>query len=106
MSGLPIALLLVVLGLSNDLAVGNLLGSNAANMAMILIVGIAFRPGPILAAVDDTHTVAATAVILLMALALAGIISGQTNRARRLEPNGIVLLVAYAASIAAVAVAS
>jgi hypothetical protein len=49
--------------------------------------------------------VAATAAILLMTLALAGI-SGQTNRARRFEPDGIVLLVAYAGSIAAVAATS
>lgn len=49
---------------------------------------------------------AVTAAILLMALALAGIISGQANRARRLEPDGIVLLVAHAGSIAAVALAS
>ncbi len=102
---LATALAAVKMG-AHDLAVGNLLGSNAANMAMILLIDIAYRPGPILAAVDDTQTVAATAAILLMALALASIISGQANRARRLEPDGIVILVAYAGSIAAVALAS
>jgi cation:H+ antiporter len=89
-----------------DLAVGNLLGSNAANMAMILLVDIAYRPGPILAAVDDSHVVAASGAILLMALALAGIVSGTSNRARRLEPGGIVLLVAYAGCLAAVGATS
>lgn len=77
-----------------------------AILAMIPIIDIAYRPGPILAAVDGSQTVAATAAILLMALALASIISGQANRASRFEPDGIVLLVAYAGSIAAVAAAS
>jgi cation:H+ antiporter len=91
---------------AHDLAVGNLLGSNAANMAMIPLIDIAYRRGPILAAVDDVHMVAGTGAVLLMALALASIVSGQTNRANRLEPDSIVLLVAYAGAIAAVAAAS
>ena len=88
-----------------DLAVGNLLGSNAANMSMILFVDIAYRPGPILAAVGSVHLVAAVGAILLMALALASIVSGQANRARRLEPDSIVLLVAYVGCVAAVVAA-
>jgi len=91
---------------AHDLAVGNLLGSNAASMAMILLIDTAYCPGPFLAAVDTTHTVAATSAILLMALALASIVSGQTNRVRWLEPDSIVPLVAYVGSVAAVVVAS
>ena len=91
---------------AHDLAVGNLLGSNAANMAMILFVDIAYRRGPILAAVDDVHVVAGAGAVLLMALALASIVSGQANRANRLEPDSIVLLVAYTGTIAAVAAAA
>lgn len=88
-----------------DLAVGNLLGSNAANMSMIVFVDLAYRPGPILAAVGSVHLVAAFSAILLMALALASIVSGQTNRASRLEPDSIVLLLAYVGCVAAVVAA-
>lgn len=88
-----------------DLAVGNLLGSNAANIAMILFVDIAYRPGPVLAAVDEVNLVAATGSILMMALALASIVSGQANRAHRLEPDSIMLLVAYVGCVAAVVAA-
>ncbi len=91
---------------AHDLAVGNLLGSNAANMAMIVFVDAAYRPGPILAAVSDVHAVAGTGAILLMALALASIVSGRANRAQRLEPDSIMLLVAYVGAVAAVAIAS
>lgn len=88
-----------------DLAVGNLLGSNAANIAMILFVDVAYRPGPVLAAVDEVNLVAATGSILMMALALASIVSGQANRAHRLEPDSIMLLVAYVGCVAAVVAA-
>ncbi len=91
---------------AHDLAVGNLLGSNAANMAMTVVVDAAYRPGPVLAAVDDTHTVAGTGAILLMALALASILSGRANRARDLEPDSIAILVAYIGTLAAVALAA
>ena len=91
---------------AHDLAVGNLLGSNAANMAMIVFVDAAYRPGPILAAVDNTHAVAGTGAILLMSLALASILSGRANRAQRLEPDSIALLVAYVGTVVAVALAA
>lgn len=88
-----------------DLAVGNLLGSNAANIAMILFVDIAYRPGPVLAAVDEVTLIAATGSILMMALALASIVSGKANRASRLEPDSIMLLIAYVGCVAAVVAA-
>ncbi|HUW01774.1 MAG TPA: hypothetical protein VMW08_05445 [Acidimicrobiales bacterium] len=88
-----------------DLALGNLLGSNAVNMAMIVFIDAAYRPGPILAAVDSTSVVAGTGAILLMSLALASIVSGKANRAQRLEPDSFVLLVAYVGAVAAVALA-
>ncbi len=91
---------------AHDLAIGNLLGSNAANMAMIVLVDAAYRRGPILAAVDDTHALAGTGAILLMSLALASIISGRANRAHRLEPDSIVLLVAYVGTVIALALAA
>ena len=91
---------------AHDLAVGNLFGSNAANMAMIVFIDAAYRPGPILAAVDRAHFVAGTGAILLMALALASILSGQVNRARRLEPDSLILLVAYVGAVVAVGLAA
>ena len=89
-----------------DLAVGNLFGSNAANMAMIVFVDAVYRPGPILSNVESTHSVAGTGAILLMALALASILSGQTNRAKRLEPDSVILLIAYVGALVAVGLAT
>ncbi|MEZ5238382.1 MAG: hypothetical protein R2716_05370 [Microthrixaceae bacterium] len=89
-----------------DLAVGNLMGSNAANVALILFVDVLYRPGPVLDAVDESLAVAGTGAILLMALAVASIASGRVNRAHRFEPDSAVLLVAYVAAMVGVAVAT
>lgn len=87
---------------AHDLAVGNLLGSNAANMAVLVLVDLAYTDGPILGAVDATQPVVAVSAIVLMSLALAAIVHGEETTVRRLEPDAIVLLLAYAATLAAV----
>lgn len=88
---------------AHDLAVGNLFGSNAANMAVLVFADIAFVDGPILSAVSPAQTVAALGAILLTALAVAAIVGGTETRIRRLEPDALVLLLAYLGALAAVA---
>lgn len=86
---------------SYDLAVGNLFGSNAFNMAALLVVDLAYTDGPLLPAVHPSQSVAAIGAVLLMALALAAIVHGET-RVHRLEPDAVLLLVVYAGCIYAV----
>ena len=86
-----------------DMAVGNLFGSNIANMSVLLFADIAYTEGPILAAVAQTQIVSALGAILLMAIAVAAIVGELETRMRRLEPDAIVLLIAYAATLVAVA---
>jgi cation:H+ antiporter len=78
-----------------DLAVGSLLGSNAFNMAIILIVDLFYLDGPILAAVDPIQAFVGVGAILLMAIVLAGIIHGARTRSSRLEPGSGMALVVY-----------
>lgn len=87
---------------AHDLAVGNLFGSNAANMALLVLVDLAYTPGPLLGAVDGGQAVAAMGAILLMGLALAAIVHGIETRIRRLEPDAIVVILAYIGVLAAV----
>jgi cation:H+ antiporter len=87
---------------AHDLAVGNLFGSNAVNMAILVVSDVAYRPGPLLTAVDPSQAVAAIGAILLMALALAALVHGTETRVRRLEPDAILLLVAYVGALYAV----
>ena len=87
-----------------DMAVGNLFGSNVANMSVLLFADLAYTEGPILAAVSQSQIVAGLGAILLMAIAVAAIVGeSERTRFRRLEPDAIVLLAAYAATLTAIA---
>jgi len=85
-----------------DLAVGNLFGSNAFNMTILLATDLAYGPGPILAAIAPAQVVAGVGAILLMAIALAAVVHGTRTRIRRLEPDAVLVLVAYVLLIGAV----
>jgi cation:H+ antiporter len=87
---------------AHDLAVGNLFGSNAFNMAALVLVDVAYTPAALFPSVDPGQAVAGIGAILLMALALAALVHGTETRARRLEPDAFLLLVAYAGALFAV----
>jgi cation:H+ antiporter len=87
-----------------DMAVGNLFGSNIANMSVLFFADIAYTQGPMLAAVSQSQIVAALGAILLMAIAVAAIVGeSEKTRFRRLEPDAIVLLLTYVATLTAIA---
>jgi cation:H+ antiporter len=89
---------------SYDMAVGNLFGSNVANMSVLLFADIAYTEGPILAAASQSQIVSALGAILLMAIAVAAIVGeSERTRFRKLEPDAIVLLIIYAATLTVVA---
>ncbi len=87
-----------------DMAVGNLFGSNVANMSVLLFADLAYTEGPILAAVAPAQAIAGVGAILLMAIAVAAIVGeSERTRIRQLEPDAIVLLISYAALMGAIA---
>lgn len=85
-----------------DLAVGNLLGSNAVNMALLVLVDLAYTPGPVLAAVSPSQAVAGVGAILLVSLALTVIVHGAETRLAKLEPDALLLLATYGGLLFAV----
>ncbi len=89
-----------------DLAVGNLFGSNAANMSVLLFADAAYSDGPILAAVAPSQVVAAVGAILMMALAVAAIVGGAETKIKRLEPDAVVVLLAYVGALVVVGLAA
>lgn len=78
-----------------DLAVGNLFGSNAFNMCVMFFADVAYRPGSLLNAVNNTHAVTALVGILLMNVGLMGIIYRAKKRFPLIEPNGVLIVVGY-----------
>lgn len=56
-----------------DMALGNLLGSTLFNLVVLAIDDLAYRPGPLLAAVGTGHAVTATMGMAMCALVLVGL---------------------------------
>ncbi len=82
-----------------DLAVGNLFGSNAFNMAVLLPADLVYRKGPLLAAVEPTHAVTAFVSILLMSVGIMGIIYRVEKRFMLIEPDSLLMIVSYGLSM-------
>jgi cation:H+ antiporter len=78
-----------------DLAVGNLFGSNAFNMAAFFFVDVAYRSGPLFNSVSDAHAMTALWSILLMSTALMGIIYRVEKRYLLIEPDSFVIILGY-----------
>jgi cation:H+ antiporter len=82
-----------------DLAVGNLFGSNAFNMATFFFADLAYGPGPLLNAVSATHIITALFGILLMNVGLMGIIYRAEKRFLLIEPDSLLMIVGYGLAI-------
>ncbi len=78
-----------------DLAVGNLFGSNAFNMAAFFFVDTAYGSGPLLNVVSHDHAMTALWSILLMSTALMGIIYRVEKRYMLIEPDSFVIILGY-----------
>jgi len=78
-----------------DLAVGNLFGSNAFNMAALFLADVAYRGGALLSAVSSTHALTALWSILMMNIGLMGIIYRAEKRFMLIEPDSLLMIVAY-----------
>lgn len=78
-----------------DLAVGNLFGSNAFNMAAFALADLAYREGPLLSAVSTSHALTALWSILLMNVGLMGIIYRVERRYMLIEPDSFMIILGY-----------
>ena len=82
-----------------DLAVGNLIGSNAFNMAILIAVDLAHPGASIFVDGSQTHALTAVSGIVLMALGLAAIVYRAKKRFTLLEPDSALIVLAYALAI-------
>ena len=83
-----------------DLAVGNLFGSNALNMALFVALDAA-QPGSLFAAADPSHAITALGAVVLMSLGLSAIVYRAKRQHALLEPSSWLMVAAYAAIFAA-----
>ncbi len=82
-----------------DLAVGNLFGSNAFNMAVLLVLD-ASQPGSLYALLDPAHALSGLLAIALMSLGLAAIAFRAERRYALVGPSSILIAAGYLAAIA------
>jgi cation:H+ antiporter len=85
---------------SVDLVLGNILGSCATNMALLLPVEIAYTDGRLLADADPAMAIAAIGAILLMTLGIAAIVLRAESRRLPVDPAAVLILVGYVAVMA------
>jgi len=83
-----------------DLAVGNLFGSNAFNMAIFLALDLAEPGVSIFATASSTHALTALFAIAMMALGIAAIAYRAERRFRMIEPDAWAMSFLYAAGLA------
>jgi cation:H+ antiporter len=81
-----------------DLAVGNLFGSNAANMAILFVLDLVKSGPPLFADLDPTHALSGLFSVILMSLALAAIVYRAERRPAMLAPNSVLILLTYGAA--------
>lgn len=78
-----------------DLAVGNLFGSNAFNMAALFFADLAYGAGPLLGTIESTHALTALWGILMMNVGLMGIVYRVEKRYWLIEPDSLVMILGY-----------
>jgi cation:H+ antiporter len=83
-----------------DLAVGNLFGSNAFNLAILLVVDLAHPGASVFVDASRAHLLTVVFAIVLMALGLAAIVYRAKKRFAALEPDSALIVLTYALAIA------
>lgn len=81
-----------------DLAVGNIFGSNAFNMTVLLMMDIAHRGKPLLASVSHGHVVSSFAAVMAMALGVMAILARTHKQAWVTRMIASLIVMVYGAS--------
>lgn len=74
-----------------DLAAGNIFGSNAFNMLLLLPLDALF-PGNLLAALSPDHIVTGAAGVAVTSVAVIGQIYGESKRQRFIDPDAVLVI--------------
>ncbi|MGQ0634827.1 MAG: sodium:calcium antiporter [Planctomycetaceae bacterium] len=83
-----------------DLAVGNIFGSNAFNMVLLIPLDVVYREGSLLAAVSPNHALTCLATIIVTCVAVAGQLYQVERRLKFIEPDALLMIVLICGAIA------
>jgi cation:H+ antiporter len=82
-----------------DLAVGNLLGSNIFNIAILGVDDLLYRPGPLLASVSSVHVLSLVSAMIMTAIAVIGITYRAQRKRFRLSWEASAMIAVYVSAI-------
>lgn len=82
-----------------DLAVGNVFGSNAFNMTILLAMDVAYTKGPVLAAASDVHAGTALFAAIAVGFGLMAILARRATRLASVRVESVAILLAYAGAV-------
>lgn len=83
-----------------QMAVGDVLGGNMFNMALILLVDVLYRKGPILAEVGPFSVVAACLAALLCAVLIVGLVERRDRTILRIGHDSATMIALYVLGLA------
>jgi cation:H+ antiporter len=79
-----------------DLAVGNIFGSNAFNMTILLAMDVAYTDGPVLAAASQDHARSALFAAIAVGFGLMAILARRGTRLASLRVESLAIVLSYA----------
>ena len=82
-----------------DLAVGNVFGSNAFNMVLLIPLDVAFQQGSLMAAVSSNHALTCLASISVTCVAVAGQLYQVERRVKFVEPDAMLMIILIGGSL-------
>ncbi len=79
-----------------DLAIGNLYGSNAMNIGILIWLDALYTEGPLLETIDISNAVAGLVAVLLMMIGLTSMVLRAERRRFPIDPAAALILIGYA----------
>ncbi|WP_276368987.1 hypothetical protein [Chryseolinea sp. H1M3-3] len=80
---------------SLDMAMGNLLGSNVFNIAILAILDLFYIEGPLFGSISGTHSLSILASIIMTAVVAIGLVIRPERKAWRLGVDTWIILIIY-----------
>lgn len=80
---------------SLDMAMGNLLGSNVFNIAILALIDLFYIAGPLYAGISATHLVSILASIIMTAVVAVGLVIRPQKKTWRLSVDTWIILIIY-----------
>ena len=78
-----------------DMAVGNLLGSNLFNVAILSVTDLCYSKGPLLRSVSATNSATALCAIIALAIVVIGLTYRSEKKFLFLAGDGLAICVIY-----------